>query len=73
MTTHTIIIREDGEGYSKGEVVRAEFYGCAVDGERQEVAFLKLLDGARAGEKMSIPFRVFRFHEAKEVGNADQA
>lgn len=71
MKVHVIKMREDGEGYSKGEIARAEFHGCAVDAERQEIAFLQFLDGARKGERLEVPFRVFRFHEGKEVESAD--
>jgi hypothetical protein len=69
--TYTIKIREAGAGYNKGEVVQAVFHGCCViKGEEQ--ATLTFQDGPMKGDKVVIPFRVFKFHEAQEVPNADQ-
>lgn len=74
--THKIKIREDGSGYLKGEIVEALFHGCDIcerDGVIEEIALVTMLEGHLEGQRMAIPFRVFRFYETKEVGNENQA
>lgn len=74
---HTIKIREDGSGYKKGDIVKATFHSCQVadneKGEPVEFALVTLHDGDLAGQRVAIPFKVFRFSENKEASNENQA